>query len=189
MGGIRANRIEKQAREGALAGSNGPMHCAPRLPLVFTLRARPTGRRLAWSGGGEKCRNVRPLVLFALIAPVACTASPRTPDAVATLLPTLAPTRVLPAMASPEPPAITVPPLVPPGTLPLPNVAVPTVPLPSAVPIPTVAPVLTLGPLRIAPPRPLSTIPAVIRPAAPTPTPGLLPLPTSLPIPPPIIGR
>ena len=136
-----------------------------------------------WRG---EIHTVRPLVLFALIASVACTASPRAPEAAATLVPLLAPVRGLPAIASPEPlPAITVPPLVTPLiTAPLPN-AVPlpaAVPLPTAVPIPTTVQVPTVAPLRIASPRPLSTIPAIIRPAAPIPTPGLLPLPTSLPI-------
>jgi hypothetical protein len=52
------------------------------------------------------------------------------------------------------------------------------------VPIPNETPAVL--PLPIATRRPLSTIPVVIRPAAPIPTPGLLPLPTSLPILPPV---
>jgi hypothetical protein len=44
----------------------------------------------------------------------------------------------------------------------------------------------SLAPLPAASGRPLSTIPVVIRTAAPLPGPGLLPLPTGVPIPPPI---
>ncbi|OLC10227.1 MAG: hypothetical protein AUH39_02645 [Chloroflexi bacterium 13_1_40CM_67_9] len=132
-------------------------------------------------------KSLRLLVFFALIASVACTASPRTSEAGATLLPTLVPR--LPAVASPEPiPSVTIPPLVVPVTSALPGpgaLAVPTAAaLPSARPIPTVAP------LRITAPRPFSTVPVVIRSAAPIPPPVNVPLPSSLPLqPPPILGR
>jgi len=188
--GDRHRRDKGEAHQKQPKGEAwGPVKPADALCTATTTCLRCTSPRLARdllaSAGGEKNGTVRPLVLFALIASVACTASPRPPDAAATL----GPLPTLPPFASPEPlPTITIPPLVLPSasTLPLPNVMpLPTaLALPTAVPIPNETPAVL--PLPIATRRPLSTIPGVIRPAAPIPTPGLLPLPTSLPILPPV---
>lgn len=122
---------------------------------------------------------VRSLVLFALIACVACASSPRQPDAAATLVPGLGPVPTLPAIASPD----TVP------TVPVPSVVAPiasAVPLPSAASLPSAMPIPSVVSAPGASARPLSTIPIVIRSAAPIPAP-VLPVSTSLPILPPIV--
>src|SRR5207249_5572142 len=57
------------------------------------------------------------------------------------------------------------------------------------LPLPSSAPIPSLLPLPTASAHPLSTIPVVIRSAAPIPPPIPLPLSTLLPLPPPILGR
>jgi hypothetical protein len=158
----------KQPRETAPDRSNRPMHCAPRLPPVYG-SLRSAGLLLARSLAGI-C-GVRLLVVLALTASVACTGATKAPEAAAPVAPTPAPVPVVPAIASAEPlPAVSLPPVAAPITS--------LVPLPTALPIPS-APALP-----IASARPLSTIPAAIRSAAPISTPILPPLPTTLPIPP-----
>lgn len=120
-----ARRIKYEARNGLSPGQTGRCSLHRVYPCLRCTRGRLAGD-LPGSRVGSK--SVRSVVLFALIASVACTAAPRTPGAAATLAP--APT--LRAVPIPSPVSA-------------PDPTLPT--LGSSISIPAARPTVTLAPL------------------------------------------